>query len=278
MQELIDAGTTDKAAYEIKRVELEAALATATAAHQQAEDRRGHLRETIARLRIDLSTAQTATSTARVALAQAQAALAAATTAVSALDTRIALLKDQVAQVAQAKIEIEMLAQQAQITSIAVAITEQFRLTLIDQSIPFLEDRTNYWLDQLGAGSITARFVTRDGEKDTLDILIEDGKPGRALDIACYSGGQKRRVEMAVKRALNELKRQSVGVTLGFHGYDEPTDGLDDKGKKAFIEMVMNDACPVQIITSHDDSIIAAFNNSIRLVRGSRDETVMEGI
>src|SRR5690606_3850793 len=101
-----------------------------------------------------------------------------------------------------------------------------------------------------------------DGDKDTLDVLIDDGKPGRPLDIACYSGGQCARVEMAVKRALEELRRQSVGVTLMLHAYDEPTDGLDGKGKKAFVDMVLEDR-GVQIITSHDDSIISAFDHSI---------------
>ncbi len=277
MAEIVAEGVADKNAYDGRVAELSAALAAATAAHTEAETKRAALTALLQQQRQALAAAQQATSAARVAEAQARAEVSAAQSLVNQLAQRIASLKEQVAQVEQARFEIKMLVEQAQITSTAVAITEQFRLALIDQAIPMLEDRTNYWLDQLGAGSITARFTTRDGEKDTLDILIDDGKPGRPLDIACYSGGQKRRVEMALKRALNELKRQSVGVTLGFHGYDEPTDGLDEKGKRAFIDMVLNDDCPVQIITSHDDSIIAAFNNSIRLVRGSRDETVMEG-
>jgi DNA repair exonuclease SbcCD ATPase subunit len=110
-----------------------------------------------------------------------------------------------------------------------------------------------------------------------LAILIDDGEPGRKLDISAYSGGQKRRAECAIKRAMNELKRQSRGVTLGFHSYDEPTDGLDDKGKAAFIKMIMDDAAivPVIILTNHDDTVKDSFDNRITFVRGKQKETVM---
>lgn len=277
MEDLLAAGKADKEAHDTRTAALTAAVTAAETAHTEAEAKRTAATATLTAARADLSAAQANLTAATVALSEARARLTAARTAITSIDSQMSALREQVAQVENARIEIKMLTEQAQITSIAVGIVEDFRLAMIDNAIPFLEDRANHWLDLLGAESVTARFTTQDGDKDTLDVLIDDGKPGRALDIACYSGGQKRRVEMAVKRALNELKRQSVGVTLGFQGYDEPTDGLDATGKQAFVEMVMNEPAElVQIITSHDDSIIAAFDHSIRLVRGVDDETTIE--
>ncbi len=83
---------------------------------------------------------------------------------------------------------------------------------------------------------------------------------------------------MAIKLAFSELKRQALGIELMLKSYDEPTDGLDCIGRKAFVDMVLAEAASgkVIILTSHDSEIISSFDNVIRLSQGVSGETVME--
>lgn len=275
MQDLIAAGTADKEAHEQRLAELSDRLRAAEAAHALAEDSRKVASEKVASARAVLEGRRAALTEAQVREADARGKVSLAQAKLEEAKRSHESVKSLAAQIQGARIEVQMHIEQAQITSIAVDLVEEFRLALVDNAIPFLEDRANYWLEKLGSEDLAVRFTTRDGDKDTLDVLVDDGKPGRPLDIACYSGGQCARLEMAIKRALNELRKQSVGVSLMLHMYDEPTDGLDGKGKQAFVEMVTADH-GVRVITSHDDAIIHAFDHQIRLVRDDNDNTVVE--
>jgi len=271
--------TAEKSAYDADIAKLNEGLDAAIAKHTEAL-------ALADKLQTELTTARGSETEAVEASARAASERDGAATALTALRTRIDDLNGQIEAIKEkkllvedAKFQVGAAEEKAIIASTAAELIEAYRIRLIDQALPFIEERTNFWLDKLGAGVVTVELATLDGDKETLLIRVNDGRPGRPLDIRVYSGGQKRRVEMALKLALSELKQQALGAELMLMSADEPTDGLDAAGRKAYVEMILAQAASgkVIILTSHDNEIIASFNNVIRLTQGPAGETIMEG-
>jgi len=140
---------------------------------------------------------------------------------------------------------------------------------LIDAKLAFLENRINAHLARLGSSRLTVSLTTLDGDKETLAVMIDNGKPPM-LEINAYSGGQWDRIEASVKKALTELAEQTLDVRLGFLGWDEPGIYLDATGKSNLValahEAAVNGEAPVGIIISNDRQIISSFSAKVHVV------------
>jgi DNA repair exonuclease SbcCD ATPase subunit/DNA repair exonuclease SbcCD nuclease subunit len=238
-------------------------------------------------LRVQLVAARTKADAAAIALTQASVDLQTAKGAVATAEARILdqeasikAIQDQKGALETARFELGTLEQRSEIDTIAVSLVDPksgLPAHLVDRSLPFLEDRINLYMEQLGAARLSVSFAPFEDDKDSLAIVIDDGKPGRKPDIRGYSGGQLERVEYSVKFAMADLVRQVRGVTLGLMCFDEPSGGLHATGKAALVKLLHERIAvyPVTMIISHDEALMKAFDHQLTFSAGVQDETLV---
>jgi DNA repair exonuclease SbcCD ATPase subunit/predicted phosphodiesterase len=274
------AGIEEKAAHEKEAGRLALALAEAQAVHAAAELQAQAQRQQLAALREAWSAKTDALVAAKAALQQVVSALALAKERQADLAATIQAIKDQQQALSTTTFELATLKERAEIDAAAASLLDPkagLPVYLIDQALPFLEDRINYYLSELGMDRLLVELTTLEEDKETLAILVDNGRPGPKLDIAAFSGGQLGRIEQAIKWALEDLRRQSRGVTLGLSCSDEPTDGLDEDGKAAFIRIIYQRAetYPVSLVVSHDEHLTRSFESRMQFSQGPMDETLV---
>lgn len=146
---------------------------------------------------------------------------------------------------------------------------------IIRNIIPYIRDKANGILGAMTGGTMGVDFVMektvkgRDGEKATLDIIIEEyGKT--ALPYTSKSGGEKVKASLAVNLSLAEVKMEASGVQIGFLGVDEPP-FLDEDGTQAYVDSMeairkRNPRISIIAIT-HDPAMKARFSQSLTVVK-----------
>lgn len=149
---------------------------------------------------------------------------------------------------------------------------------LIEQALPQIEARANDLLDRLSGGAMSIRFATqaaykdkkRDDLKETLDILISDGTGLR--DYEMYSGGERFRVDFAIRLALSEVLAQRKGARLQTLVIDEGFGSQDAQGRQRLVEainLVKDDFAKILVIT-HLDELKDAFPTRIEVEKTER--------
>ena len=152
---------------------------------------------------------------------------------------------------------------------------------LIEQALPQIETKANDLLDRLSDGRMSIRFATqaeykdkkRDDLKETLDIQISDGAGLR--DYEMFSGGERFRVDFAIRLALSEVLAQRKGARLQTLVIDEGFGSQDTQGRQRLIEAintVRGDFAKILVIT-HLDELKDAFPTRIEVEKtetGSR--------
>lgn len=113
---------------------------------------------------------------------------------------------------------------------------------LIEQALPEIELQANELLDHLSAGQMSVRFDTqrqlksREGSRETLDILITDGAGTRTYEM--YSGGEAFRVNFAVRLALSQVLARRAGARLQTLFIDEGFGSQDADGRQRLLEAI----------------------------------------
>lgn len=153
---------------------------------------------------------------------------------------------------------------------------------LIEQALPQIESKANDLLDRLSDGQMSIRFATqaeykdkkRDDLKETLDIQISDGAGLR--DYEMFSGGERFRVDFAIRLALSEVLAQRKGARLQTLIIDEGFGSQDAQGRQRLIEAintVRGDFAKILVIT-HLDELKDAFPTRIEVEKTERGSTV----
>lgn len=150
---------------------------------------------------------------------------------------------------------------------------------LIDHARPEIEDRANELLDRLTGGEMKISFETqkqlksRDALAETLDIRISDTSGERPYEN--FSGGEKFRVDFAIRLALSQVLARRAGASLKMMVIDEGFGSQDPEGRQRLVEainVVQSDFACVLVIT-HIDELRDAFPNRIEVEKtreGSR--------
>ena len=113
---------------------------------------------------------------------------------------------------------------------------------LIETAIPEIEAEANRLLELLTDGRMHVRFETQrsakvgDGTIETLDIIIEDELGARQYEL--FSGGEKFRVDFALRIALSKLLAQRAGARLQTLVIDEGFGTQDDQGLDRLVEAI----------------------------------------
>lgn len=139
---------------------------------------------------------------------------------------------------------------------------------LLDSVTPFLNTRANHYLSKLTDSSILVKFDTQSTlasgetrEKFSVEITNANGDD----EYKGNSNGEKRRIDIAINMALQDLVANRSNKSMDFILYDEVFDGLDAVGCETVIELLQEKAKAfgtVMVIT-HNDNLKQLFNNSI---------------
>lgn len=112
---------------------------------------------------------------------------------------------------------------------------------IIDAVLPQIEEVANDMLTRLSGGKMHVHFTTQKvnsdgGVRETLDIIVSDPEGERPYED--YSGGEKVRVDLAVRFALGSVLAQRTGSRVKTMILDEVCAPLDLGGKEALMECI----------------------------------------
>jgi DNA repair exonuclease SbcCD ATPase subunit len=151
---------------------------------------------------------------------------------------------------------------------------------LLDSVTPFLNTQANHYLNVLADSTIEVKFNTQTetakGEKKdkfSVGVKNENGDDNYEGN----SGGEKRRIDVAVNMALQDLVLSRSNKRLDFIVYDEVFEGLDAIGSEKVIHLLQEKAkkCGTIFVITHNDSLKQLFSKSL-VVRKENGRTVIE--
>lgn len=150
-------------------------------------------------------------------------------------------------------------------------------LLLETLAIPHVETEAARVLEELGMPFrielVTQRETQKGGLKDTLDVVVHS--PAGARRYETYSGGERTRLELALRIALARLIAHRSESHCDLLALDEPS-WLDATGMAQLAEVLrgLTEFRSVVLI-SHDERLVEAFDQRVTVVRddaGSRLE------
>ena len=149
---------------------------------------------------------------------------------------------------------------------------------LMEAAIPRIEDEANDLLRRMTDGRMTLHLETqrerRGGDAvETLDIVIGDELGTRAYEM--FSGGERFRIDFAVRIALSRLLAWRAGATLPTLFIDEGFGTQDAEGRDRILEVIqaIEDRFERILVITHMDDIKEAFPVRIEVLRGAAGST-----
>jgi len=132
---------------------------------------------------------------------------------------------------------------------------------LIEHALPEIEDYANNLLESLTGGEMRVLFETQRSAKskqdsviETLDIKISDSSGERPYEN--YSGGEKFRVNFAIRLALSQVLARRAGARLRTLVIDEGFGSQDPDGRQRLVEainVVQSEFACILVITHIDE-------------------------
>jgi DNA repair exonuclease SbcCD ATPase subunit len=135
---------------------------------------------------------------------------------------------------------------------------------MLDQVVPFLNERARHHASLLTDGAIAVEFATqremKSGERrDKFDVVVRHFRGGKSYR-SC-SDGQRRRADIVCTLALGDLSATRVSSPINLAIVDEIFDGLDATGIERALPLLMGlaqDRSSVFVI-SHSDAMANYF-------------------
>ena len=189
---------------------------------------------------------------------------------------------ERLGQVANLKEEAQLYDEQHTDLSGAYAINaywsegfSRIKLLIVDSFIPEFERAVNRYLGKL-APQVQVRFETlvpkkgRDaGYMEKFEIYIKDIHTGRESPWDAWSGGEKKRVALALYLGLNAVASTAIESKIGFLLLDEVLADLDQTGRELALDMLEEERRGERTIflISHLPGIQNKFEDVITVVK-----------
>ena len=155
---------------------------------------------------------------------------------------------------------------------------------LIEAAIPRLEDEANDLLKQMTEGRMSFKLETQrarrtgrgaDGSEsiETLEIVISDELGARNYEM--FSGGERFRVDFAIRIALSKLLAWRAGAPLPTLFIDEGFGTQDVEGRDRILEVIkaIEDRFQRILVITHLEEIKEAFPVRIEVQRTNAGST-----
>jgi exonuclease SbcC len=151
---------------------------------------------------------------------------------------------------------------------------------VIEAAIPELEDATNKLLVNMTDGRMHVRFDTQrekkagEGVIETLDILVSDELGTRKYDT--FSGGERFRVNFALRIALSQFLARRAGARLQTLVIDEGFGSQDEIGRERLVDAInaIRPDFSLIIIVTHIDELRDQFPIHIEIRKQTNGSTI----
>lgn len=222
--------------------------------------------------------AHTDTSAAEADMARLQGIVEGKRNLVTVCERDIARHEEAIAMLTKSAEQLQGLRSQIRVLAESYVDTELLRKAFSKWGIPSLivgnvlaalEREVNELLG-LYDGGLAVRFEsekeTRDGTRDSLEILVYDGQDWRPFET--YSGGEKYRVASAMRLGLALLLAHRSGARVETLILDEP-EGLDIDGRAHLVKILehLSAHFGLVLVLSHYDDLKEALPSQIRVGR-----------
>lgn len=143
---------------------------------------------------------------------------------------------------------------------------------IIENGIPLIEEQANEILGRM-PDNYRVRMLTqrekKGGMMDRLSIVVETN--GKERDYAMLSGGERFRIDFALRIALSRVLAHRVGSNVETLIIDEGFGSQDDDGVEAMLESLaaVQDEFGLVLVVTHQKPVIERFQTRIEV---SRDE------
>ena len=204
------------------------------------------------------------------------------------LQARKGSLENEMLQIEQAAADLAQAeAQRSVLTDEVGAFTELalafgkggVQALLMEAAIPRLEDEANDLLRRMTDGRMTLNLETQRERRtggdavETLEIVIADELGSRAYEM--FSGGERFRIDFAVRIALSKVLAWRAGAPLPTLFIDEGFGTQDAEGRDRILEVIqaIEDRFQRILVITHMDDIKEAFPVRIEVSRGPNGST-----
>ncbi len=188
------------------------------------------------------------------------------------LSKHIGSLKAQIEQaqeaariVEQAEPEMQALRDRHRLLEWLAEAYATIPVLIMETAIPLIEQHTNALLGRISKKGLTVRLDTqkalksRDGLAETLDIVVRDVFGERRYEL--YSGGEKYRLDLALRVGLSKMLANRAGAKLETLIIDEGLGSLDDDGRAQLREClgILQDEFPLILLITHIEDMKYTF-------------------
>lgn len=235
----------------------------------------------------DLDARSTTLSTSRreqeAALREAEGQLGAARSRQATSQTRLTQIETATARLVTITPDLERLnTRRTRIDRLAEAY-RTIPVLILENVIPALEAEANAILGRIGSSGLHVTLQTqralkaKDTLAETLDILVRDRAGERPIEN--FSGGERFRVDFALRVALAKLIAQRSGVELKTLIIDEGFGALDPEGLALLLEAIqrIKEDFSLILVISHLDTVLEGFSSRIMVTKdgnGSHVEVI----
>ena len=149
-----------------------------------------------------------------------------------------------------------------------------FKNMMLEQALPFLQERTEYHLGLLNNSELKVTFSTqktlKSGEERQQFTVVAFREKGGQSEMA-LSGGERQVVSFAVGLALSELADSQTGSSSNLMILDEPFTMLDEANCEAIVHYVTTELVKRKatiLLISNDERMKALIPGGIHVRRG----------
>lgn len=159
---------------------------------------------------------------------------------------------------------------------------------VIDSVIPEIEKETNTILQKISDGKMSVKFSTTREKKsvskkqaeisgssvETLDISVET--ENGELDHSLLSGGEKFRIDFAIRIALSKILARRAGTQIRFLMIDEAGTALDEAGKTAFVQSLhkISDEFEKILFITHLEDLKSIFETQVMVEKSNGESFI----
>ena len=150
---------------------------------------------------------------------------------------------------------------------------------LLDSVTPFLNERADYYSQILSDGTLNVEFSTVTPLKnkkivDKFNVAVGNLEGGD--DYKANSGGERRRIDLAILFALQDLVASRSQKSMNMIVYDEIFDALDGVGVEKAIQVLQEKQtkCESVFVITHNPLLAGYFENVINVVKEKGETTI----
>lgn len=149
------------------------------------------------------------------------------------------------------------------------------RAAAMEEVLGYLNERLTFYMDIFSGGAMGVRLFQEAYGKGS-KIRVELKTPAGTYDLS--SGGEKRRVDLALYLSLSDLLQTTSGMACNLLIADEISDGLSPTGVKQFLDVlkVLAQAGRCVFVMSHNSAVANQFDfDSVKVVERREGKAIL---